>query len=216
MDQPLETLQDIKRIMEQSSRFISLSGWSGVSAGICALAGAWLATLKIDRYNSALTSYHDKSGSHYSGLEREGLTREIIYIAVIVFAVAFLSALFFTWTRSKKAGIPVWGRSARRLVWNTVLPMLAGGLVILRMMDQEDYMMITSCCLIFYGLALVNGSKYTLGEVRWLGYAQLILGVINLWMPDYGLVFWAAGFGVLHIIYGALMWWKYEKVNTTA
>jgi len=66
-------------------------------------------------------------------------------------------------------------------------------------------------CLIFYGLALVNGSKYTLGEVKWLGYGQILLGIINLWWVGNGLYFWALGFGVLHIVYGTLMWWKYER-----
>lgn len=211
INQPLETLQDIKRIMERSSRFISLSGWSGIAAGTCALAGAWLARLKIGQYDETGRSYHDKTGRQFSGLGTESLALELVFIAITVFAVAFISALFFTWLRSKKTGVPIWGLSARRLIWNTVLPMLVGGFVIIRMMEQKEYAMISSCCLIFYGLALINGSKYTLGEVRWLGYAQLVLGIINLWMPGYGLVFWAAGFGVLHIIYGALMWWKYEK-----
>jgi hypothetical protein len=79
------------------------------------------------------------------------------------------------------------------------------------MLKLEYYVLIPPACLIFYGLALVNASKYTLGEVRYLGYGQLILGVINIWLPEYGLYFWAAGFGVLHIVYGLVMWYRYEK-----
>jgi len=83
--------------------------------------------------------------------------------------------------------------------------------VILKMLELGYYELIAPCCLIFYGLALVNGSKYTLGEVKYLGYGQVVLGIMNLWLLGYGLYFWAAGFGILHIIYGTLMWWKYER-----
>lgn len=107
--------------------------------------------------------------------------------------------------------MPVWGSAARRLLWNTLLPLLVGSFCILRMLQFGYYDLVAPSSLLFYGLALVNASKYTLGEVRYLGYGQLILGIINLWMPGEGLLFWAMGFGILHIIYGALMWWKYER-----
>jgi len=77
------------------------------------------------------------------------------------------------------------------------------------------YGMVTPSCLIFYGLALINGSKYTVSEVRYLGYLELVLGIVNLWATRYGLYFWAAGFGVLHILYGIVMWNKYERNEKT-
>lgn len=209
--QPLETLKDIKRMMERSSRFISLSGWSGVSAGICALAGAWMAVKKIEQFKNEHASYYDKSGTHLSGQNLEILVPQLISIAAIVFVAALLSAFLFTYIRSKKAGVGIWSNAAMRLMWNTVIPMAVGGFVIIRMLDLKYYLLVAPCCLIFYGLALVNGSKFTLGEVKYLGYGQIILGLLNLWILGYGLIFWAAGFGVLHIIYGALMWWKYER-----
>jgi hypothetical protein len=79
------------------------------------------------------------------------------------------------------------------------------------MVQDGIFSLIAPGCLIFYGLALVNASKYTLKEVRYLGYGQMILGIINLWFIGYGIFFWAIGFGVLHILYGTMMWWKYEK-----
>jgi hypothetical protein len=77
---------------------------------------------------------------------------------------------------------------------------------------MDHIFLIAPTCLLFYGLALINASRYTLGEIRYLGCCELILGIISLWVPGYGLIFWAAGFGVLHIIYGIIMWWKYERV----
>jgi hypothetical protein len=203
---PLETLQDIKRIMERSSRFISLSGWSGISAGICALVGAWVAHSRIDRF------LHPGSGRNYyhsdSGLV---LMYDLIQISAVTFIAAFVSAFIFTWSRSRRNGTPLWDFTVQRLAWNTILPMVVGGIVILRALSLGYYTLVAPGCLIFYGLALVNASKYTLGEIRYLGYGQLILGIINLWVVGSGLYFWAAGFGILHIIYGAIMWWKYER-----
>lgn len=209
-DQSLQTLQDIKSMMERSSRFISLSGWSGISAGICALVGAWLAVQRLAAYRKS-SFPENQSGSLSLRGGHDSLAWELFLIAAGVFVAAFVSAFIFTYIKSKRAGIPIWGHSAMRLLWNTTIPMAAGGFVILRMFDLGYYLLIPPCCLIFYGLALINGSKYTLGEVRYMGYGQMLLGICNLWMLGYGLLFWAAGFGVLHIFYGTLMWWKYER-----
>lgn len=203
---PLETLQDIKRIMERSSRFISLSGWSGISAGICALVGAWVAHSRIEQF------LHPAYGrNYYKGDSGLLLMYDLVQIAAVTFIAAFVSAFIFTWSRSRRNGTPLWDPTVQRLAWNTILPMVVGGIVILRALSLGYYTLVAPGCLIFYGLALVNASKYTLGEIRYLGYGQLLLGIINLWVVGSGLYFWAAGFGILHIVYGAIMWWKYER-----
>ena len=198
--QSLADIQDIKRIMERSSRFISLSGWSGIAAGVCALGGAWAAMHFINVYEMGI-----------DGKRIELLEKELLLVAVITFIAAFISAFIFTYIRSRKEGVAVWGNSAQRLLFNTAIPLAAGAFVIYRMLEIKEYGLIAPSCLIFYGLALVNGSKYTLGEVRYLGYFQIMLGIINLWLPGKALFFWALGFGLLHIIYGLVMWWKYER-----
>lgn len=216
--QPLEAIQDIKRMMERSSRFISLSGWSGVSAGICALIGA---TVTYFRLRTFLSEYAAERIASIEGrLLRRGdagisLYHDLVWIAILTFVAAAVSAFIFTYLRTRKQGVPIWDRTVQRLAWNTILPMGVGGLFILRAMDLEYFHLVAPGCLLFYGLALVNASKYTLGEIRYLGYGQLVLGLINLWVLDYGLYFWAAGFGVLHILYGVVMWRKYERTSHT-
>lgn len=204
--QTLDDLHHIKRMMERSSRFITLSGFSGIAAGVCALAGAWFA------HNSLIS----RANGNYTigGLVSLGgvkLLNDLMWIGVITFISAFISAFFFTYLRSKKDQLPMWGAASIRLFWNTTLPLIVGAIFIVRLMQYEMYELVAPSCLIFYGLALVNGSKYTLGEIRYLGYGQLLLGIINLWCIGYGLLFWALGFGILHIIYGILMWYKYER-----
>ncbi|MFT3845645.1 MAG: hypothetical protein QM725_11365 [Lacibacter sp.] len=214
-NQPLETLQDIKSMMNRSSRFISLSGLSGVSAGVCALAGASFAYRVINR--SGGVSYHleqnyrnDNAGFGVS-LLKSFMGSSLFWIAVLTFVSAFCFAFVFTYFRSRKEGIPVWGASARRLTWNVLLPMAAGGIFLLKLIEAGVFGLIAPGCLIFYGIALVNGSKFTLGEIRYLGYAIIILGLVNCWFQGAGLYFWAIGFGIFHIAYGIMMWSKYER-----
>ena len=209
--QSLETLQDIKRMMERSSRFISLSGLSGISAGICALIGAWFSFDYVygrkDYIIDRDTAIAQAAANDYSII----FNITLFWIAVFTFMAALVSAFVFTWLKSKREGIPLWGNSAKRLLVNVSIPLIAGGIFLFKLVHFGTYGLVAPGCLIFYGLALINASKYTLGEIRYLGYCQLILGVVNLWYEGLGLYFWAAGFGLLHIVYGIYMWQKYER-----
>ncbi|MFT3748717.1 MAG: hypothetical protein QM768_10385 [Agriterribacter sp.] len=204
----LDTLKDIKQMMERSSRFISLSGLSGIGAGICALIGAWFAFDIIINSNG-----HRDYNNYYPDIIslKQFMGYKLFRIALFTLIAAFILALIFTWIKSKKNNVAIWGTSSKRLLWNMAVPLVAGGIFLLRMIQLGYFGMIAPGCLIFYGIALINAGKYTLGEVRYLGYCQVILGLINCWFLGYGLYFWTIGFGVLHIIYGAMMWWKYER-----
>jgi hypothetical protein len=218
--QPIDTLRDIKQMMEQSSRFISLSGLSGVAAGCCALVGAWFAYRMMDADNYAYavdgTRYRTEQ---YSTAKNTGntvtlpelISSPLFQIAAITFIAALIFAFLFTYLRSRKTSTPLWGHVSKRLMLNVSIPMIVGGIYLWKMIQQGAFGLIAPGCLIFYGLALVNASKYTLREVRYLGFCQVCLGIISLWFIGYGIFFWAIGFGVLHIIYGIVMWWKYEK-----
>ena len=205
---PLETLKDIRQMMERSSRFISLSGLSGISAGICALTGAYLVAKETGCWTTG--------DCLFQRLAEQGgpLEKKLFIIAAKTFVAAFLSAFFFTWLRSKKSQVPVWGVVARRLMWNVTLPLLTGAVFLFAMIRLGQYELVAPGCLVFYGLSLVNASKYTLSDIRYLGYLEIILGLVSCWFIGYGLHFWAAGFGLLHIIYGVIMWWKYERKGT--
>lgn len=213
--QPLEDLQHIKKMMERSSRFISLSGLSGIAAGICALVGAWFANDVIIQ-NGGPSGYREiVARSLEASSLQDFMGHRLFQIALYTFLAALFSAFLFTWLRSRKNDIPLWGYTSRRLLINVSVPMIAGGIYLFKQMQFGNYGLIAPGCLIFYGLALVNASKYTLGEVRYLGYCQILLGIINCWFVGYGLYFWAVGFGVLHIIYGSVMWYKYERNKKT-
>lgn len=200
--EPVQALEEIKQMMNRSSRFLGLSGWSGIAAGICALVAGWLAGKKLNNYSKSENDY----GRGFNLFDHE-----LFILAVITFIAALFLAFLFTYLRSRKTGIPIWGFMARKVMINVAVPMIAGGLLIWRVTDFGLYGLIAPACLLFYGLALINASRFTWSEVRYLGYLQLVLGVMNLWALEYGLYFWAAGFGVLHIVYGMVMWNKYER-----
>lgn len=204
----LNDLNDIRRIMERSSRFVSLSGLSGVAAGICAIAGALVANQIFSNYYGLYNSRGFTTLDDFSQLKLK-----LIGLGAVVFALAFASSFYLTWRKAKKAGLPVWDHTSKRLAWNMIVPLMAGGAFIIGMLRYDVWIFVAPACLVFYGLALVNASKYTLNDIRYLGYCEIVLGTINLIYPGYGLWFWAIGFGVLHIIYGVIMWNKYERNN---
>ena len=204
----IQEVKDIRRMMERSSRFISLSGLSGVAAGFFALVGAAIARYVI--FKDYYGRYDNRKV--FDGDDFSRLKMQLLGLAAAVFAAAFLSAFYFTWKKSSKQGVSLWNHTSRRLFWNMIIPLVAGGVFILEMLQYNHWNFVAPACLIFYGLALVNSSKYTLTDIRYLGYCEIITGLVSMQWIGYGLYFWALGFGVLHIIYGIIMWWKYERV----
>lgn len=205
------TLSDIKKMMQRSSRFISLSGWSGISAGICALAGAAVAYPIVENSSYEVIRLRDSFQQDSFSLAAY-MDSALFRIALVTFLCALILSFFFTWLRSRKSNTPLWGFNARRLLLNMLIPIAAGGFYLLKLMEAGAYGYIAPGCLLVYGLALLNASKYTLDEVRYLGYVQILLAVVNLFFTGYGLYFWALGFGVMHIVYGIIMWYKYERI----
>jgi hypothetical protein len=209
--EPLDDLHDIKQIMERSSRFISLSGWSGISAGICGLTGSFFAHRALQGNYYSVSTSNQNDYTYFPFFLRQLFHDDLFHIALITFIAAFISAFIFTYIRSRQDNTPVWSITSRRLMLNVCIPMVVGGVYLLKLVENGTYGLVAPGCLIFYGLALINGSKYTLGEIKYLGYAELLLGILNCWFAGWGLYFLALGFGVLHIVYGAIMWNRYEK-----
>ncbi|HEY0977770.1 MAG TPA: hypothetical protein VGE21_09890 [Flavobacteriales bacterium] len=208
-EQQLEDLGHIRSLMDRSSRFLSLSGLSGVWAGAVALVGAWLAHAHISSFVGT-----DRDPVTYGSLEDVdyiGFVVRMLGLATGVLALALLGAFWFTWRRSRSLGQGLWNDTGKRLLWNMLIPLGTGGLFGLALFSYGLPGLVAPATLIFYGLGLVNASKYTLTELRWLGLCEVGLGLVALTWIGAGLLFWAIGFGVLHIVYGAVMWFRYES-----
>lgn len=203
-EEQLNALNDIKKLMDRSSRFISLSGLSGVFAGFTALAGAYLAHIEIADFLNGSATY---------GHSVEDLEANLLKIGFGVLIVALVGGLLLTFRQSRKKKVPFWDRTTKNLLINLAIPLVSGGLFIIALLvvHPNTYGLVAPACLIFYGLALINASKYTYTDIRFLGYCEIVLGLIAMFYIGYGLYFWAIGFGVLHILYGMLMYFKYER-----
>lgn len=200
----LSTLNEIRNIMDRSSRFISLSGLSGVSAGISALIGAAVVKWYLGTHNI------DYARSLGSDLTKESILF-LISVAVLVFILALCSATYFTARNAKKNSNRVWDSKTERMLINLFIPLAAGGVFCAILMYHNLLFLVPPVMLIFYGCALLNASKYTLSDIRYLGLCEIILGLIAGFFAEYGLLAWTLGFGVLHIVYGTLVYFKYER-----
>ncbi len=205
----LKDIREIKDLMNKSSRFISLSGLSGIMAGIYALIGAWFAQQEL------LKVYELKSPNYENGGYRSAadVTTNLFIIAIVVVLLALITGIVLTRRKARKNGEKMFDKSAIKLLINFLIPLVTGGIFALIILQKGLVGLIAPITLIFYGLACVNASKFTLGHVKYLGFANIILGLIATQYVGYGLYFWAVGFGVFHIIYGGLMYFLIERTS---
>ena len=208
----LKELKEIRSLMERSSRFIGLSGLSGVAAGVCALIGAAVAYMYLGaqpfEFNHQYAYYIKAVTSMRWGMD---YLTFFITDALLTAAVAVGLGIYFTTRRARQKGQSIWDSTARRLLFNLGLPLCTGGLFCLALLVHGQFAFVAPATLVFYGLALVNGSKYTLNDVLYLGLTEIVLGLIAMFMLRFGMEFWIIGFGLLHIFYGLMMYFKYER-----
>ncbi len=203
----LEKLEEIRNIMDRSARFISLSGWSGIWAGFTALAGAVIAWIWIHQPEYKYTGVSNEGSANYF----DTYTIKFITLGLAVFTVALVGGTYFTYRKAHRLGHKLWNNASRQMIVQLFFPLFAGGIFCMIFIYYGFGMFVAPACLTFYGLSLISASRHTLSDIRYLGMFDVMLGCTNLFFPGFGLYFWAIGFGVLHILYGAIMWNKYDK-----
>jgi hypothetical protein len=206
-DETLEALREIRSIMDRSARFVSLSGWSGVWAGSVALIGAYIAYQWLQK-----PGYEHIGTALYASVEHfDSVTANFIFLGIAVFAAAVGGVFFFTQRKAKRLGQKVWNNASRQMLEQLFYPVFAGSIFCFMFIYYGCGMFVAPTCLVFYGLALISASRHTLSDIRYLGMLDVALGCTSMFFPGFGLIFWAMGFGVLHILYGVMMWSKYDK-----
>jgi len=200
-EQHLEDLHEIRLLMERSSRFISLSGISGICAGLFALIGAYVAWQYLN---------HDYSGFLQNRLDEMPVLWFLTLDASVVLVLSLATGIFFTTRNARRKGQKIWDATSLNLLINLCIPFITGAVFCMVLFFHAPELIAPST-LIFYGLSLINASKYTLTDIRYLGFCEIITGMLAAITPGNGLFFWAFGFGVLHIIYGTIMYFKYER-----
>ena len=202
----LQDISEIRNMMNRSSRFISLSGLSGVFAGIYAIIGAILAKIILPE-ERIYTNYNNA----ISMITNEEMILKLFLIAGSVLIFAIGTAIFLTTRKAKRNNQKILDKTGQRLLINFFAPLLAGGLFCLVLIQYNAVGLLAPAMLIFYGLSLINASKYTFDDLKSLGYANIVLGLIASQFIGYGIYFWAIGFGVFHIIYGIWMYNKHDR-----
>jgi hypothetical protein len=207
----LDAIKEMRNLMERSSRFLSLSGLAGVVIGIIALLGVTTLYLKFNL--SALgTDFQEKLASVNVSTD-DGNFILLTATALLVLLAALIAGVLMSANRSKKLQLPAWDLTAKRLLINLMIPLVAGGLLCLIMIEKGELTYLIPVTLIFYGLALVNASKYSFDEIRNKGHLQIMLGLLTAYQPDFALLLWATGFGLLHIGYGIVIHTKHQNGN---
>ncbi len=204
----LQDISEIKNMMQKSTQFLSLSGLAGVMAGIYALVGAWFANHFLNEFDT----HHTENIRSYEGTPI--YTHEIFALTVIAFIVlnlSVLTALLFTVKKCRKTNQSVWNATSKRILFHFLIPLFAGGIFCLLLIKNGYFGLVAPATLLFYGMACLNASKYTFRDVRYLGLTIIFLGLLATNFIGFGLLFWALGFGVCHIVYGGLMHYKYDR-----
>ncbi len=198
MEKQLEDIKAIREMMEKSSKFLSLSGLSGVLAGVAAILGAAFAWFYL---------LHSPEATNFNR------TQELIILLADAFIVLTLSisfALYFSWKKAKKKNIKLINKTTLKTIYNLGIPLLAGGLFSIICLMRGDVEIVASTTLIFYGLGLINASKYTFEEIHYLGITEIVLGIGAAIFLSHGIIFWTIGFGICHIVYGLILYKKYD------
>ncbi|RYZ94248.1 MAG: hypothetical protein EOP47_28190 [Sphingobacteriaceae bacterium] len=206
-----DELTSIRSLMERSSKFISLSGLSGILAGIYALIGAgfiyYIITPVMPYFplaDNQIITFTDEFWGDASFIT------VLVLVGLLVLIASVATCVLLSRRKAKKKGQPAWSKSSRLMLFNMAVPLITGAAIVLILISKGYYGIIAPGSLIFYGLALLGASNFTFGDVKYLAILEIILGLVAALLPVYGLVFWAIGFGVLHIIYGSIMYFKYD------
>jgi len=197
-NQHLENLSEIRNLMNRSVKFLSLSGLSGVFAGVYAIIAAFVVFSYLD-YSLYINSYAIRD------------IQFLVLVALVTLLATITTAYFLTKNKAKKNQVKLWDKTSKKAFYQMATPLFSGGVICLILIVTNKFGLVSPFTLIFYGLSLVSVSEYTFKTIKFLGFFEILLGAINLVLIGYGIVFWVIGFGLLHIIYGSFMYYKYDR-----
>jgi hypothetical protein len=201
----LADLQAIRSMMQRSSKFVSLSGWSGVMAGIYGLLAAYLAQQHLRFDPSAMEA------AALTGLNAYAALSGMMALAGGLLVLSIGTAAWMAQQKARKQGEMVWTAASRRLLTDLAVPLLTGGLLLLGLAWMGYHSLLLPTSLLFYGITLYQAGPITYTALRILGLLNITLGFFALLLPQQAMLFWAAGFGLMHIVYGLFIHFRYEK-----
>ncbi len=200
-----DTLSDIRNMMERSQKVLFLEGTAGIVVAVWALLGAVAVSLVLYGTVSPLW------GATVNPIRQPDWDTFLI-VAIIcasVFCAAFMTVWLMSKHRASREGLDFsFDAGTRRLLGNFFTAMVTGGLVCLTPIFNDLWNLIPGFMLVFYGLAvvLISPIAFKISITKYLGYAEIVIGVAALAFSSFGMMFWTIGFCILHLIWG--IWFK--------
>ena len=204
-------MDDIREMMSKSSRFQAISGWSIVVIGLYAAVASAMAAAVIG-VGDWLPCCENLQ--RFAVLNTPSRIRIAALIAIGLFALSLLTVFVAAIIKSKRNNLRfAFDKRMCQMLVDFFIPLIAGGLLSMALVQQGHYGLTSSIMLLFYGLALVNCSHYTYPALRWLGYSELLIGIIDCFTMSHALLFWFLGFSVMHILFGVIYVIMFERKN---
>lgn len=184
-DHARDNLRFIRETMERAVSFTAVPGWGGIAMGITALGAAAIAARQTSQYSWLLT-----------------------WIAEAFVAIGM--ACWTTYSKARRANTPLVTGPARRFAYSFAPPLFVGALLTVVHLRSHEIGIIPGQWLLLYGAGVVTGGAFSIRIVPLMGLCFMVLGAVALFSPwTWGNMFLAAGFGALHIIFGAVIARKY-------
>lgn len=184
-DRAIDNLQFIRETMERSTHFTAVPGYGGMLMGATALVAAYIATVQVTLRDSMITW-------------------------LIEAALAFAIGMLAMWQKSKIAGQSLVSAPARKFALGFAPPLIVGVVVVLGLWKNGYFYIMPPVCMLSYGAAVVCGGAFSVRVIPVMGWFFMALGAIAFAIPaSNGNIMMAASFGMLHLIFGAVIAKKY-------
>ncbi len=204
-ENPIESLNEIKSMMQRSSKFTSISGWSGVWVGFVGIIAASIAYFLILK-----DALHLNYRGNLDRITTYDLDIKLVGLGLISLLIACIGGFYFMTKKSAKDGVKFINPVTKRILSKFLFVLLIGGIVSLIFVNNFSFAYVAPATLLFYGLSLYTVERDTIVEIKYLAICEIILGLLAFYFIYNGLMFWFLGFGVLHIIFGVWMLKKYD------
>jgi len=184
-DRAADNLKFIRETMERSTHFTAVPGYGGMLMGATAIVAAYIAL-------------------------QQATLRDRLIVWLTEACLAFAIGLLAMWQKSKIAKTSLFSAPARKFAFGFAPSLIAGVVITLGLWRFEHYEMMAPAWMLLYGAAVVTGGAFSVRIVPLMGWMFIGLGAIAIALPPgYGNYLMGLSFGLLHIIFGAIIAKRY-------
>jgi len=184
-DHAIENLRFIRETMERSTHFTAVPGYGGMLMGVTALVAAYIASTQI-------------------------YLRDWLLTWIVEASLAFSIGLLAMWQKSKIAGTSLVSVPAKKFAFGFTPALICGSVITLGLWRYEHYEVMAPVWMLLYGASVVTGGAFSVRVVPVMGWFFIALGAAAFALPAaYGNILMGASFGLLHIIFGAIIAKRY-------